>query len=54
VNMDERTAKVATMPILLIRTEVPTFDARVPIGSKDITKTMTSYINIVLPKDVHN
>lgn len=52
--MDERTARVAFMPILLIKPDVPTFDARVPIGPKDIIKTMTSYISVVLPKDVHN
>ena len=52
--MDERTAKVAFMPILLIKPDYPTFDARVPIGPKDIKRTMTPDTMVILPKDSNN
>ena len=52
--MDERTARVAYMPILLIRPDYPTFDARVPISPKDIKRTMTPDTMVILPKDAHN
>ena len=52
--MDERTTKVAFMPILLIRQEFPIFDNKVPISPKDIKRTMVSETIVVLHKDGHN
>jgi len=52
--MDERTTKVAFMPILLIRPEFPIFDSKVPISPKDIKRTMVAETVIVLPEDAHN